>query len=181
MHATRLSLPLLPVLLCLALAACSPAPTAPAEVQSSVLGFLSLDQQRVRLRDGQSLAEISADGALSIDGRAIALNPQQQALSRSYYSDARAVALEGAAMGAAGAKLAGDAIKGAIGEALKGGNPDQAGKQVEQQAGELEKSAQRMCEHVARLHRTQQALSDSLPAFKPFARLQASDIDDCKK
>lgn len=178
--------PLLPGLLAVALAVvsaagCSPAPTAPADVQGSPLGFLKIDDQQVQLRNGDAVARIAADGALSIDGRAIALTAPQQALSKSYYTHATAIGLEGAAMGKAGAQLAGKAVSGAIEAAFKGGDPDQVGKDVDAQTAELEKKAQAMCMHVAELHTTQQALAASLPAFQPFARLDATTSADCQK
>lgn len=173
---------LLPGLLAVALAAgCSPAPTAPADVHGSPLGFLKIDDEHVQLRNGNAVARIAADGALSIDGRAVALTAPQQALSKSYYTHATAIGLEGAAMGKAGAQLAGKAVSGAIEAAFKGGDPDQVGKNVDAQTAELEKKAQAMCMHVAELHTTQQALAASLPAFKPFARLDATTSLDCQK
>lgn len=173
---------LLPGLLAVMLATgCSPTPTAPADVQGSPLGFLKIDDQHVQLRNGNAVAQIAADGALSIDGRAVTLTAAQQALSKSYYGHATAIGLEGAAMGKAGAQLAGKAVSGAIEAAFKGGDPDQVGKDVDAQTAELEKKAQAMCMHVVELHRTQQALAASLPAFQPFARLDATDSSDCKK
>lgn len=172
---------LLPGLLAVALAAgCSPAPTAPADVQGSPLGFLKIDDQRVQLRNGKAVAQIAADGALSIDGRPVALTAPQQALSKSYYTHATAIGLEGAAMGKAGAQLAGKAVSGAIEAAFKGGDPDQVGKDVDAQTAQLEQKAQAMCKHIVELHATQQALAASLPAFQPFARLEATNSADCQ-
>jgi hypothetical protein len=173
---------LLPGLLAVAfVAGCSPAPTAPADVQGSSLGFLKIDDQHVQLRNGNSVAQIAADGALSIDGRAVILTAPQQTLSKNYYTHATAIGTEGLAMGKAGAQLAGKAVSGAIEAAFKGGDPDQVGKDVDAQTAELEKKAQAMCMHVSELHSTQQALAASLPAFQPFARLDATTSSDCQK
>ena len=39
----------------------------------------------------------------------------------------------------------------------------------------------KLCDQLQPMLKTQQDLATSLPAFKPYANLKQSDIDDCRK
>ncbi|MGO1069031.1 DUF2884 family protein [Lysobacter sp. CA199] len=144
-----------------------------------VIDHLRIDGDRVLVRgDGGGEAEFRADGALSIDGRTIALTPAQQAFSRRYYQEASAIGREGAQMGKAGTAIAGHAVSSAL-EGIRTGNTDDIGKKVEAETSKLQARAKQMCGHVVNLRAAQDQLRASLPAFAPFSRIQADPGADC--
>ncbi len=83
------------------------------------------------------------------------------------------VGKQGAALGV---KAAGDALAGVI-----SGNTDHVGEHIEAQAEKLKQEALKICAQVATLRQAQDTLAQQLPAFRPYASLDASDIGDCDK
>ncbi|MEH6414040.1 hypothetical protein [Pseudomonas sp. CGJS7] len=156
------------------------AKTADSGLRVAVLDHMRIDGDRVVLRgDGGGEAEIRADGALRIDGQPVALTSAQQAVSKRYYLEATGIGRDGAEMGKAGSAIAGHAVSAAL-EGMRTGNTDDIGKKVEAEASKLEAQAKQMCGRVANLRSAQEQLSASLPAFKPFAGIDADAATDCK-
>lgn len=129
---------------------------------------------------GQPDAEITPNGDLLIDGKAVPVTAGQRALLLQYRADVSAVAAAGMDVGVQGARLAASAM----GEALRGvftGEADQVEERVEARAAPIREAALRICDHLPAMYRTQQQLSASLPAFAPYAKMDASDIEDCRR
>jgi hypothetical protein len=147
----------------------------------SVINHINVVGDHVQVNgDGAHRADIAADGALSIDGHAQTLTSTQQAMSRRYYDQAIGISQDGIAMGKAGAAMASQAVGTAI-EELRNGKPDEIGKKVEAEASKLQAKAMKMCDRVASLRTAQDELSASLPAFAPFAKIDANAAKDCHK
>ena len=127
---------------------------------------------------GYPKAEISPAGELLIDGKAVALNAEQKALLVEYRGHIVKVAEAGMGVGVEGADLAGKAMS----EAIKGvftGNTDQIEKNIDAEAEGIKASAQKLCVLLPPMKATQDKLAAALPAFKPYARMEQQDIDEC--
>jgi hypothetical protein len=98
-------------------------------------------------------AEITPAGDLLIDGRAVAITPEQRTLLLEYRGHVAGVAEAGVDIGMQGANLAAKAV----GEALK------------------------LCDRLPAMMASQQKLKASLPAFAPYATMTQDEIDDCRK
>lgn len=166
------------LLLTASFAGCSKTPERDLHV--SVINHVRVDGGKVFVQgEGDHQAKIGADGALSIDGRAITLTAVQQAASRRYYEHAVGIGLDGAAMGKAGAAIAGKAVSSAL-EGISSGKTDEIGPKIEAEAQKLETSAKKLCGRVASLRGAEAELGASLPEFKPFVRIDADAGSDCR-
>jgi hypothetical protein len=128
--------------------------------------------------NGQPDAKISADGELTIDGKAVAVNDAQRALLKSYLKEMNAMTADGIAIGKQGAALAGTAVSEAIKSAIKG-DGDQVDAKIEAETKKIEQQAMQLCTRLATIKASQDALAEQLPAFKPYATIDVSDVDDC--
>lgn len=127
-------------------------------------------------------AEITPQGDLLIEGKAVAINASQRAELLAYRGQILGIADAGMAIGAQGANIAGHALSGAVG-AIFGGKDGEKDfeKKIEAEAAKIEAEAMKICTRLPALMAGQQALAASLPEFKPYARMTQSDIEDCGK
>lgn len=185
-------------LLCLPLIACGGTSSAPdksvgksvAEATSGVGQTVkeAMDDARKDIAQGnikisadkQPRAEITPDGRLLIAGKEVAANDVQRRHLQEYRGHVVAVAMAGMDVGLAGAKLGANAA----GEALKGifsGDSEGVEKRIKAEAAKIEAQAKRICDRLPAMLASQQALARELPAFKPYATMDQSDVDDCGK
>ena len=185
-------------LLCLPLIACGGTSSAPdksvgksvAEATSGVGQTVkeAMDDARKDIAQGnikisadkQPRAEITPDGRLLIAGKEITVNDTQRRHLQEYRGHVVAIAMDGMDVGLAGAKLGANAA----GEALKGifsGDSEGVEKRINAEAAKIETQAKRICERLPAMLASQQALARELPAFKPYATMDQSDVDDCGK
>lgn len=171
---TKLFSPLLALALAVLVAGC-----APGTHVSTDKGNVTSNGKVITLRaSGQPDAKISANGELTIDGKAVAVNDAQRALLQSYLKEMNAMTADGIAIGKQGAALAGTAVSEAIKGAIKG-DGDQVDAKIEAEAKKIEQQAMQLCKRLVTIKASQDALADQLPAFKPYATIDASDVDDC--
>ena len=123
-------------------------------------------------------AELTPQGDLLIEGRAVAIDDAQRALLLQYREQVLAIADAGIAIGGKGAGLAEAAIKQAVGAIFSGDTGD-IERRVEAEAKKLEAEARQLCTGLPPMLETQQQLAASLPEFAPYANLTQADIDDC--
>ena len=123
-------------------------------------------------------ATISPTGELRIDDKAVAVTSEQRELLKKYYVDVVAIREAGIETGKAGAAMAGHAI-GAVASGLAHGDPDSIGQKIDAHAQEVEAKADVICENLATLHTTQDAIVASLPTFKPYASIETTEVNDC--
>ena len=128
--------------------------------------------------NGQPDAKISADGELTIGGKTVAVNAAQRVLLQSYLKEMNAMTLDGIAIGKQGAALAGTAVSEAIKGAING-DGEQIDAKIEAEAEKIEQQAMRLCQRLVTIKASQDALASQLPAFKPYATIDAADVDDC--
>ncbi|MHC1651676.1 DUF2884 family protein [Stenotrophomonas maltophilia] len=185
-------------LLCLPLIACGGTSSAPDKsVGKSVADATSgvgqsvkeaMDDARKEIAEGnikisadeQPRAEITPDGRLLIAGKEVATNDAQRRHLQEYRGHVVAVAMAGMDVGVAGAKLGANAA----GEALKSifsGDSEGVEKRINAEAAKIEAQAKRICDRLPAMLASQQALARELPAFKPYATMDQSDVDDCGK
>lgn len=119
-------------------------------------------------------AVISADGELSIDGKAVATTPAQQALLKRYVSSAVAVREHGIATGKAGAAVAGAAVQGVV-ASIASGDSNQIDKHVDAKAKQVDEAANKICLDIVQIKQAQDELATRLPAFKPYAGIISGD------
>ena len=130
--------------------------------------------------DNQPRAEITPDGHLLIGGKDVPTNDAQRRQLLEYRGHVVAIATDGMNVGLAGAKLGASAA----GEALKGifsGDSEGVEKRINAEAAKIEAQAKRICDRLPAMLASQQALARELPAFKPYASMDQSDVDDCGK
>ena len=157
------------------------------ELQTQNISFsdgfrINVNGNEIKRNAGLPNAEITPQGELLIEGKTVAITPEQQQQLMAYRSQVIGIAEAGMAIGAQGAGLAGTALSGAAG-AIFGG--EEGGKALEQQmeaqGKKLEAEAMKLCAYLPAMLSSQQALAASLPAFKPYANMTQADIDDCGK
>ncbi|KAF1687634.1 hypothetical protein B1992_02965 [Pseudoxanthomonas broegbernensis] len=135
-----------------------------------------------RNRDAGDLprAEISPQGDLLIDGKAVPVNEEQRRLLLVHRARIVAIAEAGIEVGAQGADLGAKAAVGALKSVLSG-DSDAFEKQMEAEGRRIEAEALKICDRMPALLQSQQALAAVLPAFVPYATMDASDIEDCRE
>lgn len=124
-------------------------------------------------------AEITPKGDLLIDGRAVAVTPEQRQLLLEYRSHVVGLATAGMEIGTQGADLAAKAV----GEALRGvfsGQPQEIERRIEAQADGIRQAALKLCGQLPGMLDTQRRLVAAMPEFAPYATMDASDIDECR-
>lgn len=130
--------------------------------------------------DKQPRAEITPDGRLLVGGKEVPADEAQRRQLLEYRGHVVAIAMDGMDVGLAGAKLGASAA----GEALKGifsGDSEGIEKRINAEAEKIEAQAKRICNRMPAMLASQQALAASLPAFRPYATMDQSDVDDCGK
>ncbi|MCC6757713.1 MAG: hypothetical protein IT474_07085 [Arenimonas sp.] len=130
--------------------------------------------------DGQPDAEITPEGDLLIGGKAVALSAGQRTLLAAHRSQLVGIATEGVQIGRQGVDLAGRAMKSALFAVLTG-NEARFERKMEAEAAKIEASAITLCDRLPALLASQSAVSDAVPEFKPYARVEQSDIAECAR
>lgn len=144
---------------------------------------ISINGKRFGKSDnGLPKAEISPQGDLLVDGKAVETSAAQRQQLLIYRNQVLGIADAGMAIGSQGADLAGKALGGVFG-AIFGGEQGQKDfeARMEAEGRKIEAEALKLCAQLPPLLASQQALAASLPAFKPYATMTQEDIDDCGK
>jgi hypothetical protein len=143
--------------------------------------------QSIRIHDGSVAlhkngapeADITVAGDLSIDGKPIAVTPNQRDLLKQYYAQVLLVRNAGLETGKAGAAMAGHAL-GTVASGLIHGNPASIGPAVDAQARKIEAKAMDVCNDFEVLGLKQNAVANALPAFKAYASIADQKDADCR-
>lgn len=131
-------------------------------------------------RDGDhdSDAEITPAGDLLVDGKPVEVDAAERAMLLAYREQIGDLAVAGAKIGLQGAKLA----TAAMGEAVRGalsGNTDDMEARIEAEAEKIRAQVDTLCDGMAPLLATQQALAASIPELVPYATMTQADVDQC--
>ncbi len=125
-------------------------------------------------------AAITPQGELLIDGHKVTTSADQQALLLEYRTHVVGVAQAGADIGLQGADLAIKAMGEAVKGVFSGASEQDIERAVETQATGIKQEAMKLCDRLPALLATQQKLAAALPEFRPYATMEASEIDDCR-
>jgi hypothetical protein len=140
---------------------------------------LATENISLRTEEGLSKGEITPQGDLLIDGKAITIDDKQRALLLEYRKRTHEIAEVGMQIGTQGADLAGKAISGAIGN-IFGGDTEEFEKRMEAEGKAIEAAATKLCDKLPGLLEAQNALAASLPQFEPYAKMTQKDVDECR-
>ena len=128
-------------------------------------------------------AEITPQGDLLIEDKRVAIDVTQ----RRQLLDYRARVLEVAKYGIEIGQRSADAALDAVGNTsfaglLFGGMTGSLERRIERTVKlQIEPAVRGLCRQLPALRDSQQRLASNLPQFKPYATLQADDIDDCER
>lgn len=180
---------LLALALTLPLAACGEKPAANAPATDTTIGAKvreATDKARKEMAEGNisigsdgAKVEVTPTGDLLINSTSIPLNDSQRAITLRYRTQVIGIAEAGIDIGVQGANLGAQAA----GEAIKGifsGNSEQIEARINAEADKIKASAAKICDQLPALMATQQQLAAAVPEFKPYAKMDQSDIDDCR-
>lgn len=143
-------------------------------------GGITVNGRRYGGRNDSSLpkAEITPQGDLLVDGKAVTVTPEQRRQLLEYRSHLLGVAEAGMAVGMKGADLAGKALTESLGSILTG-DTDDFEKKIEAEAEKLKADAMQICAHLPPMLAAQDQLAATLPEFRPYATMTQTDVDDC--
>ena len=134
---------------------------------------------RITLRaDGHPKAHIAEAGNLLIGGDKVEGTERQRALLQDYQREFNGMTEDGIAIGKQGAAMAGKAVSAAIKGAMSGGGED-IEKTMEAEARLLGQEALKICERLVVIRSMQDELAADLPAFQPYATIDAKDVEEC--
>ena len=131
-------------------------------------------------RDHAPGASLASDGSLKIGGKAVALTPDQQTLTRAYFTEAMQLRDDSIAIGKAGAAVASQAL-GAVAEGIASGHPDKIGPKIDAKAAKVEAQAKTVCDDLGKLKSAQDAVAAKLPSFSPYASIEAAEVAHCSE
>lgn len=123
-------------------------------------------------------AWISADGSLAIDDRPVLLTVQQRTLALNYYAAALALRTQGVAVAKSGAGLGTLAVRQVV-SSLAAGKPEAIAPAIDTETKKLDTGVTELCNRMETLRKTQDALSSAVPAFRPYATIDADVASDC--
>jgi len=128
---------------------------------------------------GPGKAAITPQGDFVVDGKAVAVTPEQRKLLLEYRGQLVGVAEAGMVIGAKGADIATAALSQALGSLFGNGDTREIKKRAKAQAKALKQEAKAICAQLPAILATEGRLAASLPEFKPYANLTQEDVDEC--
>lgn len=155
------------------------------ETENLSLGHLHFgnDGRREAKRE-QALPEgaITPGGELRVDGKTLATDAAQRRMLLDYRAQVIDIARTGIDAGERAAILAIDATDVPVWRMVAGAMTGSLERRVESAVlREIKPALLQICQRLPHLRDAQQAIAASLPAFRPYATLQADDVADCER
>jgi hypothetical protein len=126
-------------------------------------------------------AEITPHGDFLLDGEEVAIDAGQRRELLAYRGQVIEVARAGIDIGEQAALIALDTVDRGLFSLMVSAMTGSLERRVEKTVKEsLEPGVTRICRSLPSLLESQQRLAASLPEFRPYATLQADDVDDCE-
>ena len=126
-------------------------------------------------------AEITPQGDFLIEGRAVAIDRHQRQELLLYRGEVIAIAKAGIDIGERSAQAALDAADRGLFSLMFGAMTGSLERRIEKTVREtVEPGVRQICLSLPALRDRQQRLSVTLPAFRPYATLEAEDVQDCE-
>lgn len=143
-------------------------------------GAIGLEGDTVVIEAGgeNRLARVGADGSLRIGEQLIDSSPEAQAALKTYGAAAVAMKTHAIALGRSGAEFGFDTLKDVM-RGLFDGGLDQVGDKAREGAHTLVASVRELCARMETMHSAQQTAALAVPAFAPYAVLDADQVREC--
>jgi hypothetical protein len=126
--------------------------------------------------------EITPRGDLLIDGKPVALDAGQRRQLQDYRAQVIDIARTGIDAGEQAAMLAIDATDVSLFRLIVGGLTGSLEHRVEATVQrEIQPMVLQICHRLPQLRDSQQALVASVPEFRPYATLDADDVENCER
>ena len=126
-------------------------------------------------------AEITPLGDFLLDGRAVAVNDTQRKQLLAYRGQVIDIAMAGIDIGERSAQMALDAVDRGLFSLMLSAMTGSLERDLEKTIkASIEPGVVQICHSLPALLDSQQQLAASLPQFRPYATLQASDVEDCE-
>ena len=126
-------------------------------------------------------AEITPQGDFLIEGRPVAIDRYQRQELLLYRGEVIAIAKAGIDIGERSAQAALDAVDRGLFSLMFGAMTGSLERRIEKTVREtVEPGVRQICLSLPALRDRQQRLSATLPAFRPYATLEADDVEDCE-
>lgn len=126
-------------------------------------------------------AEITPQGDFLIEGRPVAIDRHQRQELLLYRGEVIAIAKAGIDIGERSAQAALDAVDRGLFSLMFGAMTGSLERRIEKTVREtVEPGVRQICLSLPALRDRQQRLSVTLPAFRPYATLEAGDVEDCE-
>lgn len=126
-------------------------------------------------------AEITPLGDFLIEGRPVAIDRHQRQELLLYRGEVIAIAKAGIDIGERSAQAALDAVDRGLFSLMFGAMTGSLERRIEKTVREtVEPGVRQICLSLPALRDRQQRLSVTLPAFRPYATLEADDVEDCE-
>ncbi len=127
-------------------------------------------------------AEITPRGDFLIEGKAVAIDGQQRQELLRYRGQVIDIAKAGIDIGERSAQVALEAVDRSMFSLLVGAMTGSLERRIEKTVRQtVEPGVRQICRSLPALRDSQQRLSATLPAFRPYATLEADDADNCEK
>lgn len=126
-------------------------------------------------------AEITPQGDFLIEGRPVAIDHHQRQELLLYRGEVIAIAKAGIDIGERSAQAALDAVDRGLFSLMFGAMTGSLERRIERTVREtVEPGVRQICRSLPALRDRQRRLSATLPAFRPYATLEADDVEDCE-
>lgn len=126
-------------------------------------------------------AAITPQGDFLVDGKSVAITPQQRKEVLAYRAQYIEIAQQGIAIGHEGVEAGRRAVMPMVFAALFGASDDAIEASMDKGLAGVRAATARLCDRLPALMAAQRRLAIDLPAFKPYAMLAQKDVDDCRK
>lgn len=130
--------------------------------------------------DALPKAEITPAGDLLVAGQAVAVDAAQRRELLAYRGQVIEVAIAGIELGERSANAALDAVDQGLFRLMFSAMTGSLERRMEKTIREtVEPGVRQICLSLPALYEAQQRLAGAVPEFRPYATMQADEIDDC--
>lgn len=146
-------------------------------------GAIGMDGDKVVIEAGGTRAKavIGPDGSLTIGNAVIDTDAAGQAALKAYDAAAVAMKTHAIAIGRTGAAFGVDVLKDVVSGFFDEKRMDRVGERAGEGAQTLVASLRDLCTRMETVLAAQQAAAAAVPAFQPYAVLEADQVRECRE
>lgn len=146
------------------------------------LHFGKDDKREAKERRNRPKGEITPQGDLLVDGKAVAVDAAQRRQLLDYRAQVIRIAKTGIDAGEHAAMVAIELTDVSMFHLIVGGLTGSLERRVEASVKrDIEPAVLQICHRLPQLRDSQQALAASVPEFRPYATLDSDDVEDCER